>query len=128
MMLTRVLTFVTTLEYLLFSLPIHARASSNSVLHTMKSEYVYELTIQADDGADYHQYAYVSDVLGFCDMSRPAAVRECHVDISAIARMFRHLTVVRSEPGLPSSVQWEAWDWQTMTLKEGGYTPVVLSA
>lgn len=127
-MLTKALTVLITLGYLLFSLPIYAQASSNSVLHTMKPEYVYELTIQADDGADYHQYAYVSEALDFCDVSRPAAVRECHVDIGAIARMFRHLTVVRSEPGLPSTVQWEAWDWQTMTLREGGYTPVVLSA
>jgi hypothetical protein len=127
-MLTRVLTFLATLGYLLSSLPLDVQASGNSVLHTMKPEFVYELTIQADDGADYHQYAYVSETLGFCDVSRPAAIRECHVNPSAIARMFRHMTVVRSEPALPPSVQWAGWDWQTMTLKEGGYTPVILSA
>jgi hypothetical protein len=127
-MLTKVLTFLTTLAYLLISLPVSAQATGHSVLHTMKPDYVYELAVQADDGADYHQYGYVNDALGFCDLSRPAAVRECHVNLSAIARMFRRITVVKSEPALPSTVQWDAWDWQTMTLKEGGYTPVILSA
>ena len=127
-MLAKMLTILTTLGYLLVNLPLDAQASNNSILHTMKPEYVYELTVQADDGADYHQYAYVNDALGFCDVSRPAAIRECHVDPSAIARMFRHITVVRSEPALPPTVQWDGWDWQTMTVKEGGYTPVILSA
>ena len=100
-MLTKMLTLLTTLSYLLLSLPLDVQASGNSVLHTMKPEFVYKLTVQADDGADYHQYAYVNETLGFCDVSRPATIRECHVDPSAIARMFRHITVVRSEPALP---------------------------
>jgi hypothetical protein len=68
------------------------QATGNNLLHALQPELVYELTIQADDGADYHQYAFVSDTLGFCDVSRPADVRECHADPSAIARMFRLIT------------------------------------
>ncbi len=126
--LMSITTLVLLVGELLFGLPSSVQATGNNLLHALKPQFVYELTIQADDGADYHQYAFVSDTLGFCDMSRPAAVRECHVDPSAIARMFRLITVVRSESALPPSIQWDAWDWETMTMKEGGYTPVVLSA
>ncbi len=104
------------------------QASDNNVFKDIKPNLVFALSLQLDNGADYHQYVYVDDQQGFCDLSRPVNSRECQIDLIRIIHQFKRVAVIRHAAVLPTSVQWNAWDWDTMTLREGGYTPVVMAA
>lgn len=99
-----------------------------SVFLHVKPDYVWDITLEIDDGADYVQFVYLGEELGGCDMSRPANVRECQVDVASLARQFRKARFVDFVDELPPSVNWDAWNWDKMTMDDGGYTPVFLSA
>jgi hypothetical protein len=104
------------------------RAEGGSIFRGMNPEHVFQISILPNQGADYRQFTYVSDKLGACDLSRPPQVRECHVDLFTLARQFRHVDIVKSVPSVPASIRWEAWDWETMSMKPDGYTPIMLAA
>jgi len=86
---------------------------------------VFEITVQVDDGRDYHQYVLMEDG-SVCDFSRPLAYRRCNIDLIQIADKLLDISVIEYTPTLPHSVQWNAWDWEEMKTKPGGYTPVIL--
>lgn len=84
---------------------------------------VFAADVQVDDGRDWHQYAYVAAVGSVCDVSRPDGQRVCDIDLVALLTPFA-FPVLEYVRALPASVNWTAWDWQTMTTNPGGYTPV----
>lgn len=103
-------------------------AADHNVFRDVRPDLVFELVLQFDDGADYRHYAYIDVQQGVCDLSRPVNRRECQIDLIKIIHQFKRVAVINHVTELPSTVQWKSWDWNTMTSKEGGYTPIILAA
>jgi hypothetical protein len=105
-----------------------AQADTVSLFRDMQPRQVVEITLQFDDSVDYHEFVYMDGQSGVCDLSRPPQARRCQFDLSALAWEFREIEIVKHVAEVPDSVNWEGWDWDTMALKPGGYTPVALAA
>ena len=97
---------------------------------TLNPATVFYVLVQTETGfnldTDYHEFERRSGIT--CDISRPYEIRRCDIDMESIARLFATIPVLEYVEWLPDSVHWNAWDWDLMELKPGGYTPIVLMA
>lgn len=60
------------------------------------------------------------------DLVRPDGARPGSVSLVALAEQLAAIPALEYAPAMPASVNWNAWDWQKMTQKPGGYTEICL--
>lgn len=96
-----------------------AAAQDGSMLRGLQPDWVFEIAVQFDDDGMVYHYADMGGDEGACDMTQPVESRECHYDLTSLARHFEQLVAVEYVPGLPASVQWHVG---------GPMTPVYLAA
>lgn len=95
-------------------------AQGDSVFRYMNPADVFEIAIAFDNGTTAYQFSYVNDDLGACDLNQPAATRECHFDLRALAQRFSQITAIEYVPALPVSIQ--------LNADAPGVSPIVLAA
>ncbi len=123
----RYMLLLITLGVFLVFQPLQAYAQGGNIWVGLNPGQVFEITAQIDNGADYHHFAPVNGELGVCDLSRPWHTRRCHIDLDTLIQHLNQLAVVQVLDDLPASIQWEGWDWGSMSQREGGYTAVALA-
>ena len=109
--------------FLVLARGVFGQDDTGTLLQRIDADDVWLARVQVDDGRDTRLYQQSS--VGWCDVSRPPDVRVCGIDVPALLQLL-DMPVLEYVPSLPKSVAWTAWDWQTMTTKPGGYTPVAL--
>jgi hypothetical protein len=60
------------------------------------------------------------------DYARPAWAQPVNASVVYLAEQLAAIPVLDYLPDRPASVNWDAWDWQAMRTKPGGYTEVNL--
>lgn len=97
----------------------------NPVFNRLNPSDVFELWAQWGNGANYVELVRQPDGTVY-DRARPADAQPQGVSLAALAGQLAALPALDYAPTMPASVNWNAWDWQTMKQKPGGYTDVCL--
>lgn len=95
-----------------------------SVFNGLNPYHVFELWVQLAD-LDYRQFMRQPDGT-VVDESRPPEAQPQGVSLVALAEQLAAIPVLEYVQHMPEKVNWNAWDWQAMALKKGGYTEVCL--
>lgn len=99
----------------------------SAVFNRLNPPDVFELWAQWDNGANYVELIRQPDGATY-DRARPAAAQPQAVDLTALAGQLAAVPALEYVPAMPASVHWNAWDWQQMETKPGGYTEICLVA
>jgi hypothetical protein len=119
--------YLLLLAVFVFVLPTPATAQTGALLRGLDPTQVFAVTLQLNDGNDYHEWVAQSSG-GVCDLSRPPAVRSCDMDLAALARDLAAIPVWEYVEHLPSDINWTAWNWHNRKVDPGGYTDVLVVA
>lgn len=96
----------------------------STVFAGLNPHHVFELWLQLAS-LSYRQLVRQPDGT-VRDLARPDDAQPLDVSIVALAEQLAALPALDYAPTMPASVHWNAWDWQTMKQKPGGYTDVCL--
>lgn len=98
----------------------------STVFAGLNPHHVFELWLQLAS-LSYRQLVRQPDGT-VRDLARPDDAQPLDVSIVALAEQLAAIPALEYAPSMPASVNWNAWDWQTMKQKPGGYTEICLVA
>jgi hypothetical protein len=98
----------------------------STVFAGLNPHHVFELWLQLAS-LSYRQLVRQPDGT-VRDLARPDDAQPLDVSIVALAEQLAAIPALEYAPSMPASVNWNAWDWQQMETKPGGYTEICLVA
>jgi len=98
----------------------------STVFAGLNPHHVFELWLQLAS-LSYRQLVRQPDGT-VRDLARPDDAPPLDVSIVALAEQLAAIPALEYAPSMPASVNWNAWDWQQMETKPGGYTEICLVA
>jgi len=96
----------------------------STVFAGLNPHHVFELWLQLAS-LSYRQLVRQPDGT-VRDLARPDDAQPLDVSIVALAEQLAAIPALEYAPSMPASVNWNAWDWQQMETKPGGYTEICL--
>jgi hypothetical protein len=96
----------------------------SAVFAGLNPRHVFELWLQLAS-LNYRQLVRQPDG-SVLDLARPAEAQPKGVSLVALAEQLAAIPALEYVPTMPATVNWNAWDWQKMETKPGGYTEICL--